>query len=72
MYDFKKAVKILLIKRGKSQAWLAGRLGISRQLLSSWLTRRENMYFTTLCKLAEAFDYKEVSDFISEVKELNK
>lgn len=72
MYDFKRSVKILLLKKGKSQAWLARELGISRQLLSSWLTRRKNMYFTTIEKLAEALGFEDVSDFISEVKKLSR
>ena len=54
---FGQAIKIALIKKGKSQTWLAGELKVSRQAISN-MVNSESGNTETINKIAKALDMK--------------
>lgn len=58
-----KCLKIALLKRDKTQTWLAEAIGVTHQQVS-YLCNNESMSTKTMCMAAEALDYTP-SEFIT-------
>ncbi len=54
---FGQAIKIALIKKGKSQSWLANELSVSRQAISN-MVNSESGNTETINRIARALEIK--------------
>ena len=62
--NFKKSLKLALMDREKTQDWLAGRLGVTKATVSSYVSKTGRPRGETIEKVCKALDMK-VSECIA-------